>query len=287
MPGQRPGGKSQAWQPNDDMKTVGQRTTSRKLHQGWTGDLPLHLDEWFGSSAVPRMGGLRLIETKPKDTLGPAATKAPPIYREPSKRIYGPGMCRPVQDPGYADKPGLRVVPQKEHWRQETKPEGVRKFPPQATEVAKSGGLRIIRDEATGEMFKEKRSQVMSFQDLTGTKRTFRDKPGFKDPAREDPDAFPGMRGRRPDFVEGKLVDYSLKNNGGFLAKKMLPDVTVYEGASQGKVLQDSSNTRGREIGGTGGPDGGGSASHGPHAPSHGHLGRTRAQGVASLLAWG
>ena len=47
---------------------TGSRINSRRIENGGfqPGDLPLHLDEWFGSKHVPRMGGLRLVESRPQ-----------------------------------------------------------------------------------------------------------------------------------------------------------------------------------------------------------------------------
>jgi len=273
----------QAWQPNPDVRSAGQRMASRKKKGGWTGDLPLHLDQWFESKDIPRMGGLRLVPTKPQDTLGPAAKKPPKDYREPSKRTSGPTMIRP----GASDTQkggGLRMVPQRNRWADEEKPAGSRKFHAREAEVIESKGLRIIRDE-NGEMFKEKRSQVMSFTDLTGTKRTFNQiekVPGFKNPTMEDPNAWPGMKGRDPDVVNGKYVDYTLRENGGFLSgKKMINDTFVIGG--RGSDPLGASTATNRDP-----PRGGGAPTVGEGAPSHGIRGKTRHQGISALLAaWG
>jgi len=207
------------------------------------------------------------VEDRPQDTLGPAAKKAPADYKEPQKRIHHPTMCRPK--PTQEQKQGgLKIVAQRERWRDVEPEGGTRKFPAREVEMQRPGGLKIIRDEISGEMFKEKRSQVMSFQDLTGSKRTFRDKPGFKDPSRENQEAWPGMKGHPPDHdKDGNFVDYSLKHNGGFLSgKKMLNDVVVTTPFEKSSQMNQPLKPQ--------------------ILPSHGLKGRTRYQGVASLLAW-
>jgi hypothetical protein len=167
------------------------------------------------------------------DTLGSCATKAPADYKAPTQRVNRPDLGMIYPKTVEEKISSVKMVPQRNRWAEEEKPMGCRKFAPRVATVKKEGGLKIIRDEKTGEMFKEKRSQVMSFSDLTGTKRTFGDKPGFKDPSKEDPDAFPGTKGRNSDYdASGKMIDYSLKTNGGFFGVKRLPDVTVFKGAA-------------------------------------------------------
>ena len=268
---------------------------SRHLRKGWSGDFPLNMMEWFEAERPKNEGGLRMIDdcSGKADTLGPCATRPPKPYRAPVKRCNGPTMIYPKTVE--MKESSVKIIPQKNRWAEEEKPSGCRKFPPrERSGLQKEGGLRICYDEKTGEMFKAKRSQVMSFSDLTGTKRTFRDKPGFKDPSKQDPNAFPGLKGRDLDHrPDGSMIDFSLKQNGGFFGVKRLPDVVVLKpkALSASKPLEDATNLQPQyvAIGGSGGnggagPPGGGAPTIGPGAASHGVLGRLHHQGLAHLV---
>lgn len=249
---------------------------SRRPLPGTKGDLPLNLDEWYSAKDVTRQGGLKFVETKPQDTLGPTAKKPPKEYREPQKRMHGgpksaSQMCRPTS---FVDKPeGLRVIAQRDRWADPPRPEGTRKFAPREFVMAAPDGLKVIRDEA-GERFAEKRSQVMSFKDLTGSKRRISEESGMKDPRSENADAWPGMKGRAPDYVDGKYVDYTLKHNGGFLGTKVLKNVTLSSNDSSTSRYFSTFNKAA------------GATSTGEGAASHGWKGKSRQQTVASILAW-
>merc|ERR1711907_617123 len=280
-PSQQPGAK-QTKQPYSKIDPAAKpKMVSRKRRGGWTGDLPLHLDEWFESKNVPRLGGLRLIETKPQDTLGPAASKPPKDYREPQKRIHGPSMIRPTDGEVQAGPKGLKIS-QRSELAEMPKEEGTRKYHSRETKVRKEGGLRICYTE-TGMMCKDQRSKEAKFTDFTGEKKRFDNVPGFMDPSREDPNSWPGMKGHAPNDVEGKYVDYTLKANGGFLSgAKFLNDThMVPQRGSRGTPLEVVTNHSEVFERGCGAP------SRGDMVPSHGARGKTRAQGIHSLLAWG
>ena len=98
----------------------------------------------------------------------------------------------------------------------------------------------------------------------------------------------PATRTSLTCHLAGTFVDYTLKENGGFLAKKMLPQVAVTkEQVRVGGSLSDANVRKVQTfMGGTGGAGGGGAPSHGEGAPTYGHLGKTRCQGIACLLSW-
>jgi len=88
---------------------------------------------------------------------------------EGAKSLIVSGRCRPMLFGGcclacisvfFSAQGGLKIVAQRERWRDVEPEGGTRKFPAREVEMQRPGGLKIIRDEISGEMFKEKRSQV-------------------------------------------------------------------------------------------------------------------------------